>query len=79
MEGTYPSKDSLSCLLVDHLNDTNDCAPDTDWHAEDGPGGVTRLLVNVRVEPLVVVDLTTIIRNIYLLQIENIRFSPRPR
>ena len=67
MEGTDPSKDSLSCLLVDHLNDTDDCAPNTDWHAEDGPGGVTRLLVNVGVEPLVVVDLTTIIRNIYLL------------
>ena len=57
MEGTYPSKDSLSCLLVDHLNNTNDCAPDTDWHAEDGPGGVAGLLVNVGVEPLVVVHL----------------------
>ena len=57
--GTHPSKDSLSCLLVDHLDDTDDGAPDTYWHAEDGPGGVAGLLVNVRVEPLVVVDLRT--------------------
>ena len=57
MVGTYPSKDALSCLLVDHLDDTNDGAPDTDRHAEDGPGGVAGLLVNVGVEPLVVVDL----------------------
>ena len=54
---THPSEDSLSCLLIDHLDDTNDCAPDTDGHAEDGPGGVARLLVNAGVEPLVVVDL----------------------
>ena len=57
MDGTYPSKDALSCLLVDHLDDTNDGAPDADWHAEDGPGGVAGLLVDVGVEPLVVVDL----------------------
>ena len=57
MEGTYPSKDSLSCLLVDHLDDPDDGAADTDRHAEDGPGGVAGLLVNVGVEPLVVVDL----------------------
>ena len=57
MDGIYPSKDALSCLLVDHLDDTNDGAPDTDWHAEDGPGGVAGLLVNAGVEPLVFVDL----------------------
>ena len=60
MDRTYPGKDSLSCLLVDHLDDPDDRAPDTDRHAEDGPGGVTSLLVNVRVEPLVVVDLRTL-------------------
>ena len=55
--GSHPGEDSLSCFLVDHLDDPDDSTADAYWHAENGPGGVARLLVDVGVESLVFVDL----------------------